>query len=271
MPSVALRALSPALAPFVESIHHHEGELPDVQERILPGGRVHLMVNLYEDEFRTYHGADCLTVHRTRGAVFAGPNSRATVIDTREQRRVVMVNFKLGGAAPFFHTPICEARDQLVDLDNLWGRDGRLLREQLLDGGKPDAILRVLDRVLVDHLVHAADLDPMIPLAACAFERGWSVSQTATWLGFLPKTFVRRFRKHVGLSPKRFARIRRLQRVLESISLADSVDWCDVAHRYGYADQAHFIHDFRELTGLTPAAYRPRSPAEYNHAPVSRA
>ncbi len=38
-------------------------------ERVLPGGRIHVMVNLYEDEFRTYHGPAGATVHRTHGAV----------------------------------------------------------------------------------------------------------------------------------------------------------------------------------------------------------
>jgi hypothetical protein len=31
-------------------------------ERVLPNGRAHLMVNLCEDEFRTYHGTDCAII-----------------------------------------------------------------------------------------------------------------------------------------------------------------------------------------------------------------
>jgi AraC-like DNA-binding protein len=41
-----------------------------------------------------------------------------------------------------------------------------------------------------------------------------------------------------------------------------------MAARHGYADQAHLVHDFGELTGLTPTAYRPRSSEEHNHVPV---
>ena len=49
----------------------------------------------------------------------------------------------------------------------------------------------------------------------------------------------------------------------------DAVDWAEVAAEHGYADQAHLIHDFRSLTGITPSAYRPRSVAERNHVPVA--
>jgi len=269
MPSIAVRPRSAALAPFVASLHYHSGEIPDAMERILPGGRVHLMVNLYEDEFRTYLGPDSATIHRTHGAVFAGPASQASVIDTREQRCLVTVDFKLGGASAFLRAPVSEAHNQLVELDQLWGRDGRLLRERLLEVRSPEAILRVLETVLLDHLVHAGNPDPAIPFAASALNCGLPVSEVTSRLGWLPKTFVRRFRQHAGLSPKRFARVRRLQRVLRSISDTGPIDWCDVAARHGYTDQAHFIHDFRDLTGLTPSAYRPRSRAEHNHVPVT--
>ena len=120
MYSVARRPRSLVLAPFVASFHYHEGNLPAALERILPTGQAHLMVNLSEDEFRTYSGMDCGTVSRTGGAVLAGPHGRSTVIDTREQRWLVAVEFKSGGAAPFFTVPISETRDQVVELEDLW-------------------------------------------------------------------------------------------------------------------------------------------------------
>lgn len=41
-----------------------------------------------------------------------------------------------------------------------------------------------------------------------------------------------------------------------------------LAAEHGYCDQARLIDDFRELTGVTPGAYRPRSAAERNHRPA---
>jgi AraC-like DNA-binding protein len=259
---------SPALAPFVTSLRYQEGEIPAAFERMLPTGRTHLLVNLYEDEFRTYSGPDCAAVHRTHGATLAGPRSRSTVIDTQEQRCLVRVDFKLGGAAAFFRLPLSETCDQFVELDQLWGRDGAVLRERLLEARTPKAKLQVLETVLLKHLASSHQSDPAIPSAACALERGVSVAEVTSRLGLLPKTFVRRFRQHVGLAPKLFSRVRRLQRVLGSMSAANSVDWAALAAEHGYTDQAHLIHDFRALTGITPSAYRP-SQAERNHVPFA--
>ena len=269
MSARSARPVSPVLAPFVESLHYHESAPPIALERVLPNGRIHLMVNLHEDEFRTYHGRDCAIVQRTHGAVLAGAHAQPTVIDTREQRCLVTVDFKLGGAAPFFTAPLSETRDRLVELDQLWGRDGVLLRERLLEAHTPQAKLQVLETVLLGHLVRPGAPDPAIPFAASAFERGVPVSQVTSRLGLLPLTFVRRFRAQVGLTPKRFSRVRRLQRVVQSIVDPGAADWSALAAQHGYTDQAHLIHDFRDLTGITPAAYRPRSAAERNHVPLA--
>jgi len=268
MSSVTTHRLSPALLPHVAGIHYHESEPTPSLERILPGARVHLMVNLYEDEFRTYHGADCRVVRRSHGAVLEGAASEARVIDTGLQRCLVSVDFTLGGAAAFFKAPLSEACDELVELDHLWGSDGARLRERLLEAPTPAAKLQVLEDVLLDHLIRRDDPDPAIPFAAALFERGASVSEVSSRVGLLPKTLVRRFLALVGLSPKRFSRVRRLQRVVGSIRDPGDVDWCEIAAVHGYADQAHLVHDFRELTGITPTAYRPRSTEEQNHVPV---
>ena len=258
---------APALAPFVTGLHYFESDGPATLERILPGGQTHLMVNLYEDEFRLYEGA---IVRRTRGAVLEGPSSEARVIDTGLQRSLICVDFTLGGAAAFVDVPVSEARDILVELDQLWGRDGVTLRERLLDAPTPEARLRLLNELLVTHFT-GRDSDPAIGAAAALIERGLPIGDVAKRIGLLSKTLNRRFRAAVGLTPKRYSRVRRLQRVLCSISGGREFDWCETAIEHGYADQAHLVHDFRDLTGMPPTAYRPRSIEERNHVPVESA
>jgi AraC-like DNA-binding protein len=129
----------------------------------------------------------------------------------------------------------------------------------------------VLESALLEHFTGPQRPDAAIPAAAAAFECGARVRAVASHLGLGSKTLVRRFREHTGLTPKRFSRVRRVQRVVASLGAADDVDWSSVAAQHGYADQSHLVHDFRELTGLTPTAYRPRSAEAPNHVPVPAA
>jgi AraC-like DNA-binding protein len=258
---------APALAPFVTGLHYFESNGPTTLERILPGGQTHLMVNLHEDEFRLH---ETTMVRRTRGAVFEGPSSQARVIDTGLQRSLICVDFTLGGGAAFIDAPVSEAQDSLVELDQLWGRDGATLRERLLDMPTPETKLRLLSELLAQHFT-SREPDPAISPAAALIERGVPIGEVAKCIGLLSKTLNRRFRAAVGLTPKRYSRVRRLQRVLCSISGGRDVDWCETAAEHGYADQAHLVHDFRELTGMTPTAYRPSSIEARNHVPVESA
>lgn len=264
MLSLAVRPRSAALAPFIKFLHYHQSNLPVAVERIMPNGQAHLMINLEEDQFRTYSGSGCETVSCWRGAVLAGPHGQCTAMDTREQLWMAAVQFMPGGAAPFFRFPLSEARDQIVSLEDLWGRDGVLVRERLLEGRTPEAKLRLLETILLEHLVGRGD--PVIVFAMAALEQGMGVRETALRAGLLSKTLVRRFEHHVGLPPKRYARVRRLQRILKSARRGE--DWSTIAAGHGYTDQAHLIHDFRDLTGMTPTAYRPHSARRGNHVPI---
>src|SRR5258708_13418716 len=190
-----------ALVAFVASLRYQEGEIPAVFERMLTTGQTDLLVNLREDEFRTYSGADCAAVHRTHGAVLAGPRSRSTVIDTNEQRCLVRVDFKLGGAAGFFRLPVSETSNQFVELDQLWGRDGAVLRERLLEARTPKAKLQVLETILLEHLARLQRRDPAISFAPRPPEHRLFVSPAPSRPPPLPPTLWRPFCPPPGLPP----------------------------------------------------------------------
>ena len=66
----------------------------------------------------------------------------------------------------------------------------------------------------------------------------------------------------IGLSPKWLLQRRRLHDAVEALK-AGAGTLAEVAADLGYADQAHFTHDFRTVTGMTPGEYlkdQPRDP-----------
>ena len=272
---VTIAPRSPRLAPFVAALGYYESALPPGRDRVLPNGTMGLMINLEQDEFRTYHGPGAAIVRRSAGAVLSGPDPRAIVIDTLEQRRGLSVSFTIGGAAPFFALPFGETTGELVGLGELWGRDGAVLRERLLEVPTARQQLAVLEQVLLEHLPAEPDAghypDPAIGYAAAELERGRLVRHVRDDLGLLARTFTRRFEARTGLTPKRFARIRRLQGVVSAAGSwrGPAPDWARLAADHGYCDQAHLIDDFRDIAGITPGTYRPRSAEEHNHLPVA--
>jgi len=232
----------------------------------MPNGQVHLMVNLEEDEFRTYEGPGAKYRRRHSGAVVAGPHAKDVVIDRGEQRCLAAVEFHSGGAAAFFSLPMSAVRDEVVSIEEVWGLGGKSLRERLIEAGTPARKFRLLEEVLSEHF--APKFDPAIQYGIAALRAGTPLSRVVSRLGFLPRTFARRFSAQVGINPKRFARVQRLQRVLRAVRMSRRLDWAALAAEHGYTDQAHLIHDFRDLAGITPSEYVPHSPQRNNHVPL---
>jgi AraC-like DNA-binding protein len=266
MPGTEIRP-SAGLAPFVASIGYYEGRLAHARERVLPSGAMQLLVNLDRDELHTYADEHGPGVQRTRGAALQGPYARASVIDAAEQRAIVCVAFRLAGAYPFFSVPAAATRDMLVDLDDLWpGGGGTALRDRLIAAPTAGARLRAVEGALLAGAARPLRPDPATAVAGRALQGGASVAEVADRLGWTTRRLARRFIDRVGLSPKRFARVRRFQRLLRVASRSvEPPDWARLAAECGYHDQAHLIHEFREFAGTTPSAYRPRTPGEPNH------
>ncbi len=262
-----VHAPAPALAPFVAHFWYYEdsaGELTHARERIMPSGAMQLLVNLHEDELRSYHGPE-LTLRRSGGAVLGGASSEHFAIDTAEQRAIMGVSFHPGGAYPFFAAEAHDLRETDVELALLWGREGAVLRERLLELPTPAARLRALEAVLLARVVRPLTPDGRIAAAVAALERGVAVATVGERLGLSPRRLIADFSAHVGLTPKRFARVRRFQRLLRAVSTRPPTSWAELAAACGYFDQAHLIHDFRAFSGLHPTAYAARDGAGPNH------
>lgn len=76
-------------------------------------------------------------------------------------------------------------------------------------------------------------------------------AQTAPWS---TRQLQRRVGERLGLTPKAWLRIERLQSSLTE--LAEGVPLADIATRCGYSHAAHMAREFRALTGLSPAGVR---------------
>ena len=78
------------------------------------------------------------------------------------------------------------------------------------------------------------------------------------------KTIDRRFRKSVGLAPKRYARIYRFYCALQQYHWQVPEKLSDLAYDCGYYDQNHFIRDVKEFTHRVPKDFFPTSKEDTN-------
>jgi AraC-like DNA-binding protein len=168
------------------------------------------------------------------------------------------VHFKPWGSAPFLSMPAAELRDRPVTLEDVWGRPTvTALRDRLATAAGPHQMLTLLEDQLMRLVRETAGLrlvrhtSGVIAAATGAVQIG----DLSVEAGVSSTHLAQRFKEVIGVTPKRFARTYRLTATLLAIDPAEAIDWGDLAYGAGYSDQAHFGHEFRAFTGLTPTRY----------------
>jgi AraC-like DNA-binding protein len=248
------------LGQLVESIWLHRGATPahGVDLR-LPTGRVEVMLDLDEN--------------RSMRSVVAGPFQRPYPLETARQSHVVGVVFRPGAARTLLGVPAHELADRHVALEDLWGRAADELRDRVLAASGVHARLREVEVVLEARLAGSAEIAH--PLAAAATglvarrPAGLGVAELGEHLGWSARRLQQVFRDDVGLTPKAYQRLQRFRGALVSIEAAEQVGWPAFALHRGYADQSHFIREFRAHAGLSPSQYLLRRGGRLNHVPLA--
>jgi AraC-like DNA-binding protein len=157
--------------------------------------------------------------------------------------------------------PMHEIANRVVGLCDLLGRDADLLVERLAGVPSWEGRFAVLDAALGARLLRATGPSPSI---AWAWRRlhasggAVTVSALAEELGCSRRHLTAGFRDHVGLSPKRVARILRFGRVVALLQRGGGHRLGEIAAACGYADQPHLNRDFRAFAGASPGDWLAR-------------
>lgn len=82
-----------------------------------------------------------------------------------------------------------------------------------------------------------------------------SVTELSSIACLSKKQFERLFNSFVGINPKEYTRIVRFQKALKLMQHRHGeINQAQIAYASGYADQSHFIREFKRFCGYTPAS-----------------
>jgi AraC-like DNA-binding protein len=184
--------------------------------------------------------------------------SRAMEFGYPAATRSVGVHFKPWGLAPFLSLPAVELRDRPVTVEEVWGRPIIAeLRDRLATAAGPQEMLILLEDELMRRVGETAGLRLVRHTSSviAAATGAVAIGDLSVAAGVSSTHLAQRFKEVIGVTPKRLARTYRFAAAVRAIDPAGPVDWLELAGRAGYYDQAHFGHDFRAFTGLTPTRY----------------
>lgn len=224
----------------------------DTVQTIYPDGHCELIVHLKSPP----QCWDPVTGWREQATtLFAA--QRVTAVRLRAGEPLDCVGLRLRPAASdaIAERALTEYRDRIADLAAIDSAFSQALRTAVrtFANGSDASLWRLLRRRIAGHL-----LDERIETAVNRLEEGGGDARIGAVVrasGMSTRGFQTRFLQHVGLTPKEFARLMRLQATLHALDASDA-GISELAADTGFADQAHATRELRRVTGLTPARLR---------------
>ncbi|MBB4752017.1 AraC family transcriptional regulator [Actinoplanes lobatus] len=250
------RVPRPPLDGLIDDLYYLEGAPPYARLLLPPAPAALLIVNLGAP-FRIRAGADIETAGYADGCVVT-MRTRVLEFGYPLRTRSVGVHVKPWGLAPFLPMPAAELCDRPVTLEQVWGRPAvSELRERLAAAPGPHEMLTLLEQELMRRLCDTTGLGLVRHTSGVIAAAGGTVAigDLSVAAGVSGTHLAQRFKQLIGVTPKRLARTHRFTATVFAIDPAGPVGWSDLAGAAGYFDQAHFGHEFRAFTGLTPTRY----------------
>ena len=228
-----------AQLPGVECIWLSERRDALKPERVLPTGRAQVVIDL-----------------DTCAARLVGPRTVSAVVTP--PRRTAGFSLSGSGLARIVGGDADQLLDTTIDLGDLGsGLPG-------ISDPPTNCGVRAFARELVDRF----EVDDRIVVAERLLRFGARASSVASQIGLDRRKFVPAFRSLVGIAPKHYEMLGRLERA--NVVLRSGVDTplATIAADVGFADQAHMSRDLRRLTDHTPSQIQRLAPGPFNHVPV---
>ncbi|WP_083841317.1 helix-turn-helix domain-containing protein [Bradyrhizobium sp. STM 3843] len=167
---------------------------------------------------------------------------------------VIIVSLRSDAASRIVQAPIRELANadlHLSDLFRAW--EVAMCDEMLATAQTSEERVAGVQAFLLQHL--RPHTDSLANRAACYLRRNPTIqmSSLAARLGTSSRNLSRAFSAAFGLSPKRFARLARFQKILAERRRSRS--WAQTAYACGLTDQAHLIDEFHDLVGEAPTDF----------------
>lgn len=245
----------PELASLIKCYWTMESPKEDISQTqtIVPDGCIEMIFH-YGDLYKQY--IDGKAVLQPRCCVF-GQLTEPLRIEPTGITGIFSVRFHHDGFLPFAVIPIKEMDDKAVSLDELFGTSGAELGEKVFQSRTTqkkidlvEAFLRKrLNTETIDKIVQST-VDILLQVNGQI-----SVHELSQQANINRRQLERKFSSAIGMSPKQLSKTIRLQSALRHLLNKEYVNLTALAHDAEYYDQAHFIKDFKEFTGLTPKEF----------------
>jgi AraC-like DNA-binding protein len=226
------------------------------KQRIIPDGCMELIFILGDNIKRYTSETEFIIQPR---ALVVGQITEPFIIQPTGRVNCFAVRFYPFGFANFISAPLKDLENRETPISQIFEESSaKALEQQIIATNRNEQRIEIVEAFLLDKLNEKATIDNIVKTTIDTL----FLTKGSTSIGAILKEDLskrrqleRKFFKQVGLSPKQLGKVIRLQTALKMLIHDKAGSLTKIAYESEYYDQAHFIKDFKEFTGINPAAF----------------
>jgi len=225
------------------------------KQTIVPDGCMEMIFH-YGDLFRQYT-ENGNSIIQPRCFVI-GQLTRPLEIEPTGETGIFSVRFHPDGFMPFSTISIKEIENTTVSLEKLFGKIGLEIEQAILKANSTTERIKLVETFLLNRLADTETVDQIVKSTVetiLTANGQLSIDEISKQKNINRRQLERKFSSTIGLSPKQLSKTIRLQATLKMLLNKKFTSLTALAYESEYYDQAHFIKDFKELTGFTPKEF----------------
>ena len=226
------------------------------KQKIIPDGFIEMTFNL-GDQIKRYTSESEFIIHPD--AMVMGQRTKSYHIEPLGHVNSFAICFYPYGFANFINTPIKSLTDKETPIKDLFGEiPANELEQAIIQATDTKQRIGVIERFLLKKLNEQPTIDNIVRTtidALIATKGSSSISNILKEDLSKRRQLERKFERQIGISPKQLGRVIRLQSALKMLLNEEGESLTNVAYESAYYDQAHFIKDFKEFTGINPKEF----------------
>jgi AraC-like DNA-binding protein len=171
--------------------------------------------------------------------------------------KVFSIRFKPEGIYNVFGVPASMFTDNYKDLSLVLGKEFRDFCRKLRGATDFSEMIRMTEIYLLKSLEQQQIDITYVNYAADLIRKsqGLKIEDISSQVSISQRQLEREFKAKIGIGPKKYLRLTRINEVLRLLEKNFELTLASVAYHCGYADQAHFIKDFKTITGVKPSVF----------------
>lgn len=232
------------------------GRMPiEDMKLVVPNGNLKLTISYQNGVVASINGMTFFS--KEHQITLTGLIDVPVILDTEKDlmTETIGIEFNPQGVYRFFRFNLNEIRNQIFSLEDLLGKAGKQLTEQIANTISVQQKLVVIQQFLLNQLsIHCEDEIFEYCVEKIRSSNGKiSIKELEKKTGYSSRWLNMKFNDKLGVSPKILSSIIRFNNYYQSFILGSNESLFKNDYYHLFYDQSHFIKDFKRFTGLPPA------------------